>query len=89
MRKLRAERRGAAAPRPLSIPEVLQWAKAYYRANGTWPHQQSGPIPGTDENWQKVDHALRVGGRGLPCIGSLSQLMAEYRNRRKDAHPKP
>jgi hypothetical protein len=87
--KLFAEHRGhrniAALP-PLSVRQIIAWAKAHYRRTRTWPTKKSGPIteaPG--ETWSGVDHALYVGYRSLPGVSSLSRLLARHcgvRNRK-------
>ncbi len=78
--RLRAERRGVPRrqDRPgLTEATVLRWADAYYKRTRRWPSQGSGRIRGTpDENWVAVDHALRVGLRGLPGGSSLRQLLS-------------
>jgi hypothetical protein len=77
------ERRGArtlAALPPFSIEEILAWAESHFRCMGKWPKDTSGFIPeARDENWKRVDAALRLGLRGLPGGSSLARLLAEQR----------
>jgi hypothetical protein len=63
---------------PLSVEQVLAWAKAHFQRTGRWPHAQTGTIPEAPcESWRKIDHALRYGWRGLPSGTSLSKLLNE------------
>ena len=48
----------------LSEEQVLAWADAYFAAQGKWPTENSGPIPGTKETWSAVAAAMR----GLPGL---------------------
>jgi hypothetical protein len=61
---------------PLSLPEILRWARAHRKRTGRWPTQRSGPIPGADVTWTAVAAALREGLRGLPGGDSLACLLA-------------
>jgi hypothetical protein len=66
--------------RPLSLRDLLSWADAHREATGTGPTKASGGIAAAKfETWQAVDHALRVGLRGLPGGTSLAQLLADQR----------
>jgi hypothetical protein len=61
----------------LSQKQILQWAEAYHRRNGTWPNTKSGAIhQAGGETWKGVDLALRVGYRGLRGGWSLARLLA-------------
>jgi hypothetical protein len=74
----------------LEIGQILVWADAFRDRSGNWPIRESGVIPGTDgENWSSVDHALRVGSRGLPGGQTLAQMLAEKRGKRnlRDLEP--
>jgi hypothetical protein len=81
--RLLCERRGvrnlSCLPR-LSIKQILTWVDDHHRLRGTWPISESGSIHGTSgETWKAIDHALRLGMRGLPGGSSLSRLLAERR----------
>ncbi len=64
--------------RPLTIREILEWARQHRQRTGQWPMITSGPIPGSrGETWQSVHSALRFGGRGLTTKGqTLGRLLA-------------
>jgi hypothetical protein len=83
--RLLLEHRGPDAhnrPPGLGVAQVLAWADAFHAANGRWPTKRSGAVPGApQENWNKIDLALCNGHRGLPRLGSLARLLAQYRNR--------
>src|SRR5262245_43530924 len=52
---------------PLTVEDILRWADAHFQRTHTWPTSDSGPIPDTKkEKWSSIDHALRIGSRGLP-----------------------
>jgi hypothetical protein len=74
---------------PMSIPQVLRWARAHRRRTGHWPTRASGPIteaPG--ETWSAVHAALATGCRGLPAGETLARLLQGRRGeRRKDNRP--
>jgi hypothetical protein len=75
----RTRRRRPGRPE-FSTAQVLAWADAYRARTGTWPHGGSGAIADRpEENWRRVDTALRLGLRGLPGGSSLAQLLAERR----------
>jgi hypothetical protein len=77
---------GAPAPRrqqPLTVEQILAWADAHRARTGRWPSAASGPIadaPG--ETWSGVQHALRLGHRGLNGGSSLAKLLAQRRGKR-------
>jgi len=74
-------------PPVLTVPAILLWMKADYKATGKWPTRRSGPIraaPG--ENWALVDRYLRRGGRGLPGGCTLARLLQLYRHLLLRAH---
>jgi hypothetical protein len=82
----RGVRRGKV-PRPITVPQILQWADAYKERHGTWPDQTSGPIPeAPDESWNMVNAHLKAGRRGLPAGSSVSRLLVEHRGRRHRRH---
>jgi hypothetical protein len=65
--------------RPLSIPEIIQWATLYREHTGRHPTKDSGGIAhAMGETWAGIDNALRLGLRGLPAGGSLARLLAEH-----------
>ena len=81
----RGVRVGRTPPR-LSEKQILAWADAYFAAQGKWPGEDSGPIPGSRETWVAVASALRAGRRGFRGGSSLAQLLAQrrgVRNRRR------
>ncbi len=62
-------------------PQILAWAVSHHQRTGRWPSAKSGPIlEAPDENWSKVDAALRDGLRGLPGGSTLAQLLTEQRD---------
>jgi hypothetical protein len=77
--QLLARRRGALDGRqkpPLTVRQILAWARAHYARTGQYPGILSGPIPeAPGENWRAIDGALREGSRGLPPGGSLPRLL--------------
>ena len=87
---LLAERRGACHPkrlRRLRIHKILGWADAFHAANGRWPVVAPVRVAeASDESWDRIDRALRVGERGLPGGSSLTRLLAERRGTR---NPRP
>lgn len=70
-----------ARTRPqLSISTILFWAQDHWLKTGNWPIVESGPILGKlDENWRRIDSALKYGLRGLPRLGGLRRLVDDYR----------
>jgi hypothetical protein len=63
----------------LSIPQIVFWLKERHERSGNWATKSSGRIPGSlGETWQKVELALRRGGRGLPFKSSLAVIKSEY-----------
>jgi hypothetical protein len=91
--QLLAERRGVrnrGALPPLTVEEILSWADAYRDRHQVWPHTDAGPVaeaPG--EAWDKIDQALRDGGRGLPGNSSLALLLVAQRGARIHLHEPP
>jgi hypothetical protein len=68
---------------PLSIKQIMTWARAHHRRTGDWPIVDSGDIPGAPgETWARVDNALRQGDRGLPGGSSLARLLSERGKKR-------
>lgn len=77
-------------PRPLTIPRILSWARAYRRRTGEWPQIISGVIAESpSETWSKVNGALEKGQRGLPDGSSLAKLLHERLGARHRKHPPP
>jgi hypothetical protein len=65
---------------PFTVDQILAWADAHHARTGSWPTRESGPIPeAPGETWKIVNEALIQGWRGLPCCGSLAQLLAKHR----------
>ena len=75
--------RRASSPgrrRPLSMEKILEWANSHYRRTGAWPQATSGLIPESEgDTWGAVNHALRLGYRGLSGGCSLYRLLAQER----------
>ena len=69
----------ARMPRPmLTVDQILAWADEHREATGQWPTRGSGAIAGTQgEQWSRVCDALKRGNRGLPQLGSLSELLTQ------------
>src|SRR5262249_7977554 len=72
-------KRNRKEPPAITIGQILRWADRFHRTNGRWPIRKSGPIPGTQINWNIVDKALRRGQFGLSGGPSLPQLLAARR----------
>lgn len=69
-----------AAPK-LTIKQILAWADDHHRRIGRWPKVESGPIHAApDENWKRIDNALRWGLRGQPPGSSLAKLLDRHRH---------
>ena len=81
--RLLSEHRGVRNRRalpPYTVAQVLEWADAYHRGTGRWPHEDSGSVddaPG--ETWNAVEAALRNGSRGFPGGSSIARLLAKRR----------
>jgi hypothetical protein len=62
---------------PLSVRQIVQWARDHERRTGKWPTKNSGAVRGVrGETWMRVNTALREGLRGLAGGSSLARLMA-------------
>jgi hypothetical protein len=60
----------------LTQQQILDWAEAFFKTHGRWPHTKSGPIAGAHpETWQIINSALSVGTRGLPGGLSIARLL--------------
>jgi hypothetical protein len=81
--QLLAAERGARNPQglpALTESQILVWADAHRRHMDGWPISESGAIADTaGETWKAVDHALRLGMRGLEGGSSLARLLAQRR----------
>jgi hypothetical protein len=60
---------------PLSIEQIMHWAREHHRRTGSWPNARSGAIPGVDLTWKKVNSALKIGYRGLPGRMSIIRVL--------------
>ncbi|HEY7311392.1 MAG TPA: hypothetical protein VH643_18670 [Gemmataceae bacterium] len=66
-------------PPPLTVKQILTWAKAHRIRTGRWPHAGTGPIrDAPQETWRGVNSALMKGHRGLPGGSSLFKLLKEH-----------
>jgi hypothetical protein len=75
---------------PLTVAQVLAWARAHRRLTGRWPTQHSGEVFGAPgETWKRLDTALRQGSRGLPGGTSLALLLADEAGVRNRASAPP
>jgi hypothetical protein len=84
---LLAARRGArnrtSLPK-LRIAQIVKWAKDHFTKTGKWPTQRSGPILAAPmETWRAVEHASRIGMRGLPGNSSLAEILDDHLDERK------
>ena len=78
-----AQRLRDAAPRLLSIDQILSWADAYHGRTGQWPKESSGIIDeNPDDTWKAIHQALVQGLRGLAGGTTLAKLLAEERGAR-------
>jgi hypothetical protein len=89
--RLLARNRGVwnrAATPPLMIGEILRWADSHFERTQSWPTTRSGPVmEAAQEDWQRIDEALRLGHRGLPGGSSLARLLAQQRGARNAVSP--
>jgi hypothetical protein len=82
LKRILAEHRGVRYSRmepDLTPAQITAWSEAHHAATGRWPLESSGPVvdaPG--EVWRNIDHALRIGRRGLPGGSSLARLLADH-----------
>ncbi len=85
-----AQRLRDAAPRPLTLEQILAWADAHHKRAAEWPGQESGSVQDApDEKWVAINSALRIGLRGLPGGSSLAQMLTEERGVRNIKRPPP
>lgn len=73
----------------LSVKQILRWVDDHHRTTGSWPSWKSGPIPGTEETWGGISHALASGGRGLRGGSSIAALLDQHRGVRNSKKLKP
>jgi hypothetical protein len=74
----------------LSRRQIIAWADAHRKRTGKWPNLNSGPVvdcPG--ERWDRIDHSLRAGTRGLTGGSSLAQLLTRKRGKRNPSRLPP
>jgi hypothetical protein len=66
---------------PLTIPLILKSADAHHARTGTWPRKTSGPARAgyIGDNWLMIDHALKLGLRGLDGGTTLAKLLSDAR----------
>jgi hypothetical protein len=65
---------------PLNVPQILEWADAYYAQKGCYPRAGAGTVPGAPgESWGRINTALRYGFRSLPGGTTLKRLLAKHR----------
>lgn len=89
-----AEVCGAPAPgtvrRALSVEQIVADARAYHERTGSWPTPASDDpaLSARNDSWNKIDRALRDGGRGLPRT-TLVKLLAEHAGARNRNRPGP
>jgi hypothetical protein len=68
--------RNPCAPPPLTVKQVIEWAKSHHETTGKWPTCHSGQVPpAPGETWRGLDFALRQGRRGLPGGMGLSRFL--------------
>ena len=67
-------------PPPLTVEEILRWARLWHRRHGKWPNARSPGLAGTSGvTWGAIHQALREGYRGLPGGSSLAKLLSAER----------
>ena len=67
-------------PPDLSVAQIIEWADAWFRRTGRWPHKNSGRIIGAPgEKWGNVHASLCRGGRGLTGRTTLARLLEKER----------
>jgi hypothetical protein len=72
-------KRNRLAPPRLAVPQILAWADQHRQRTGKWPTDHAGPIPtAPGESWGGVEHALKIGRRGLSGGSSIGRLLAQY-----------
>jgi hypothetical protein len=77
--QLLAEHGRVESRSPLTIEQVVAWARAHREATDGWPTIWSGKVLGAaGEDWRSIDRALRRGHRGLPRGTGLPRLLLEH-----------
>jgi hypothetical protein len=73
---------------PLSVGQILAWADAHQARTGIWLKKTSGPVKVgyLGDNWLKIDHALKLGLRGLDGGSTLVWLFVEARGVRSQRY---
>jgi hypothetical protein len=65
--------------KPLSVEQILVWAKSHFQHTGRWPTAYAGRVADApEEGWYAIDIALRKGNRGLPASLSLYRLLRTH-----------
>ena len=63
----------------LTVGQILGWADAHFQRTGSWPNFRSGVIEdAAGESWYSVDHAFKVGSRGLRGGTSLHRFLVHH-----------
>jgi hypothetical protein len=63
---------------PLTVAQIVAWAKAHHARTGRWPRAASGDVLGAPgERWNRIEYALQEGRRTLPGGSSLAALLEE------------
>jgi hypothetical protein len=71
--------RNVKHPPPLTVAQVVTWARRHHGRTGEWPKSTSGSIVGASgETWSGVDNALFTGLRGLPKGSSLPRVLQAH-----------
>ncbi len=65
--------------RSLTISEILRLADAYHDRYGKWPKEFGRIAKTSDNSWQKIGIALRLGKFGLPGGTTLARLLSRER----------
>jgi hypothetical protein len=68
-----------ATKSPLTVRQVLVWARAHHARKGRWPTANSGRIFEAPElTWMAVNASLSRGNRGLSGGSSLARLLRQH-----------
>ena len=63
---------------PLTIRNIVKWAKEHRERTGMWPTALDGRVDGVPtERWSAINAALVGGARGLPGDTSLKKLLVK------------
>jgi hypothetical protein len=64
---------------PLTVAQILAWAKRHRELTGKLPNKHCGAVHGAPtEHWGTLDAHLRQGCRGLPGGCSLAKLLEDH-----------